>query len=136
MLIKSFHVSTTKIQKILDAKAIIEQRKQEAKELCKAQKKIKREVIKAKKEAVQKRKAARSSKAQLKKIKDDLIKEIKSLRRAYKAIEKKLDTATRKYQRNSTIALNREIERLKEELAKVSIEFILSKEAADKAVTQ
>jgi hypothetical protein len=115
---------------------MIEQRKQDAKELRMSQKKIKREVIEAEKEAVQKRKAARSSKAQLKKIKDDLIKEMKSLKRACKAIEKKLDTATRKYQRNSTIALNREIERLKQELAEVSMEFILSKEAADEAVTQ
>jgi len=36
-----------------------------------------------------------------------------ALKRAYKAAEKKLDLAIRKYQQNPTVALNQEIEQLK-----------------------
>ena len=55
-------------------------------------------------------------------------------KQAYKAIEKKLNITIRKYQRNYTIALNKEIKELKNALAKASVEFIRKKEAADKAI--
>jgi len=63
VLTKSHHISTAEIQRILDIKALIEHKKQEAKELCIAQKKIKREVNKAEREAFEQRKAAHSSRA-------------------------------------------------------------------------
>ena len=59
---------------------------------------------------------------------------MRASKRAYKATEKKLDIAIRKYQRNYTIALNQEIKELKNALAKASVEFIWKKEAADKAI--
>ena len=49
---KSHHISTAEIQRILDAKALIEHKKQEAKELHIAQKKIKQEVNKTEREAL------------------------------------------------------------------------------------
>ena len=55
-------------------------------------------------------------------------------KRAYKAIEKKLNITIRKYRRNYTIVLNQEIKELKNALAKASIKFIWKKEAANKAI--
>ena len=60
---KLHYISTAKIQRILDVKALIEYKKQEAKELCIAQKKIKQEVNEAEREALEQRKAAHSSRA-------------------------------------------------------------------------
>ena len=57
-------------------------------------------------------------------------------KRAYKAIEKKLNITIRKYQRNYTMALNQEIKELKNTLAKASIKFIQKKEAANKAINE
>ena len=57
-------------------------------------------------------------------------------KRAYKAIEKKLNITIRKYWRNYTIALNQEIKELKNALAKASIKFIQKKEAANKAINK
>ena len=59
-----------------------------------------------------------------------------ALKRAYKAAEKKLDLAIRKYQRNPTIALNQEIKQLEQALDKASILFTLRKERADEAITK
>ena len=59
---------------------------------------------------------------------------MRASKRAYKATEKKLNTAIRKYQRNYTTALNQEIKELENALAKASVEFIRKKEAADKAI--
>ena len=59
---------------------------------------------------------------------------MRASKRAYKAIEKKLNTTIRKYQRNYTIALNKEIKELENALAKASVEFVWKKEAADKAI--
>ena len=58
---------------------------------------------------------------------------MRASKRAYKATEKKLNTTIRKYQRNYTTALNKEIKELKNALAEASVEFI-RKEAADKAI--
>ena len=55
---------------------------------------------------------------------------------AYKAIEKKLNTTIRKYQRNYTTALNQEIKELKNALAKAFIKFIQKKEVANKAINK
>ena len=55
-------------------------------------------------------------------------------KRAYKAIEKKLNTTIRKYQRNYTMALNQEIKELKNALTKASVKFIQKKEVANKAI--
>jgi len=136
VLTKSHHISTAEIQRILDAKALIEHKKQEAKELRIAQKKIKQEVNEAEREALEQRKAARSSRAQLRKVKDEFIREMRASKRAYKATEKKLDTIIRKYQRNRTTALNQEIKELKNALAKASVEFTRKKEAANKAINE
>ena len=57
-------------------------------------------------------------------------------KRAYKAIEKKLNITIRKYWRNYTIALNQEIKELKNALAKASVKFIRKKEAANKAINK
>ena len=57
-------------------------------------------------------------------------------KRAYKAIEKKLNNTIRKYQRNYTMALNQEIKELKNALAKASVEFIQKKEVANKAINK
>ena len=57
-------------------------------------------------------------------------------KRAYKAIEKKLNITIRKYQRNYTIALNKEIKELKNALAKASVKFIQKKEVANKAINK
>ena len=59
---------------------------------------------------------------------------MRASKRAYKAIEKKLNTTIRKYQRNHTTALNKEIKELKNALAEASVEFIRKKEVADKAI--
>jgi len=136
VITKSHHISTSKIRRILAAKAAIELKKQEAKELYKSQKQIKRELNKAKREALKRRKEVRSNKAHLRKVKDEFIKEINASKRAYKAAEKKLDLAVRKYQRNPIIALNQEIKQLKQALDKASILFTLRKERADKAITK
>jgi len=63
VLTKSHHISTAEIRRIMDAKAAIERKKQEAKELYKALSQVKREANKAKREAVKRRKAVRSNKA-------------------------------------------------------------------------
>ena len=57
-------------------------------------------------------------------------------KRVYKAIEKKLNIAIRKYQRNYTIALNQEIKELENALAKASVKFIQKKEVANKAINK
>ena len=136
VITKSHHISTSKIRQILAAKAAIELKKQEAKELCKSQKQIKQKLNKAEREALKRRKEVRSNKAHLRKVKDEFIKEMNALKRAYKAAEKKLDLAVRKYQQNPTVALNQEIEQLKQALDKASILFILRKERADEAITK
>ena len=61
---------------------------------------------------------------------------MRASKRAYKAIEKKLNTTIRKYQRNYTTALNQEIKELENALAKASVKFIWKKEAADKAINK
>jgi hypothetical protein len=64
----------------MDAKAAIERKKQEAKELYKALSQVKQEANKAEREAVKRRKAVRSNKAQLWKVKDEFIKEMNVLK--------------------------------------------------------
>jgi hypothetical protein len=61
---------------------------------------------------------------------------MRASKRAYKAIEKKLNTTIRKYQRNRTIALNQEIKELKNALAKASVEFIWKKDVANNAINE
>ena len=61
---------------------------------------------------------------------------MRASKRAYKAIEKKLNTTIRKYQRNYTIALNQEIKELKNALAKASVEFTRKKDVANNAINE
>jgi hypothetical protein len=42
-------------------------------------------------------------------VKDEFIKEMNALKRAYKAAEKNLDSAVKKHQQKPTVALNQEI---------------------------
>jgi len=76
VIIKSYYISTSEIKRILAAKAAIELKKQEAKELCESQKQIKQELNEAEREALKRRKEVCSNKAHLWKVKDEFIKEI------------------------------------------------------------